>query len=373
MKQRGAYVMQASGGWSNQQLTKDCGIIPYLLYKNHGFHSVMVHSREVESEKFPYLEKYVRGLEMDSLPEDSLEGRFEYINEHAADIDLLILYGPYPNYIPVVDFYKRVRSDGKIYLASDMNIGWASGAMHSHPGFRKLFRSCDVVAASCRAVQKYITTKWRVPVELIRNGWYNFSQVSFDNLFEQKENIILTVGRIGTDQKRNEDLLEAFAKVADDLPDWNVRLVGTVKDTFNPYIERYFATYPNLRGRVTFTGLIEDKIELANEFKRAKIFCLTSTYEGGTPNVTAEALFAGDVMIFSSIDAAQEAVDDGRCGVIFPIGDVEALAKIFREVCSDKDLILKGSQHAVEHAKRNFDAEHIVAKLHYLLYGGDAA
>ena len=166
---------------------------------------------------------------------------------------------------------------------------------------------------------------------------------------------------------------KTYSKVADDLPDWNVRLVGTVKDTFNPYIERYFATYPNLRGRVTFTGLIEDKIELANEFKRAKIFCLTSTYEGGTPNVTAEALFAGDVMIFSSIDAAQEAVDDGRCGVIFPIGDVEALAKIFREVCSDKDLILKGSQHAVEHAKRNFDAEHIVAKLHYLLYGGDAA
>lgn len=32
MKQRGAYVIHDSGGWGNQQLTKDCGIIPYLLY-----------------------------------------------------------------------------------------------------------------------------------------------------------------------------------------------------------------------------------------------------------------------------------------------------------------------------------------------------
>ena len=123
---------------------------------------------------------------------------------------------------------------------------------------------------------------------------------------------------------------------------------------------------------MTFTGQIEDKTELANEYKRAKIFCLTSPSEGGTPNVTSEALFAGCFMIFSSIDASYEATDDNKCGKVFPIGNVDALANIFREVCTDNELLLAGGKHAVEHARRNFDAEHIVARLHYLLYGGDA-
>ena len=127
-----------------------------------------------------------------------------------------------------------------------------------------------------------------------------------------------------------------------------------------------------MRERVIFTGYVDDKTALADEYKRAKIFCLTSPSEGGTPNVTAEALFAGDFMIFSSIDAAYEATDDKKCGRVFPIGNVDALANIFREVCADSELLLAGGKHAVEYARRNFDAEHIVARLHYLLYGGDA-
>lgn len=369
---RGAFVINTSGGWVNTHLLKDCGIIPYLLYKNHGFRSVMVGSGKFEPEKFPYLEKYVRGLEMDSLSEDTLQARFEYINAHAVEIDLLICYGAYPQYTPIVDFYKKVRPDGKVYLATDMNISWGGRLPHTNPDYGRFIQSCDVVAASCRATQKFLAAKWRVPVELIRNGWYNFPQVSFANLFEQKENIILTVGRIGTDQKRNEDLLAAFVKVADELPDWSVRLVGSVHDKFKPWLEKFFEIHPNLKERVILAGLVEDKAELANEYKRAKIFCMTSTFEGGTPNVTAEALFAGDFMIFSAVDSADEATDDGKCGRVFPIGNVDALANIFREVCTNSELLLAGGKHAVEHARRNFDAEHIVARLHYLLYGGDA-
>ncbi len=371
-EKRGAYAFHHSGSWWNQALLKDCGIIPYVLYKNHGFRSVMINFGKPAPEKFPYLEKYVRGLEMDFIPENTMQARFAYIDAHAADMDLLICHGAYPEYPPLVEHYKRVRPDGKIYLATDMNIGWAGRITHNQPDYKKFLQSCDVVAASCRATQKYIAAKWRVPVELIRNGWYNFPQTSFDNLFERKENIILTVGRIGTDQKRNEDLLKAFAKVAADLPDWRVRLVGGVDKKFNPFKDKFFAEHPDLQERVTFTGHISDKAELADEYKRAKIFCMTSTFEGGTPNVAAEALFAGDFMIFSDVDSAQEAIGGGKCGRVFPIGNVDALAKIFREVCSDEDLLLKGGKHSVEYARRNFDAEHIVARLHYLLYGGAA-
>ena len=369
---RGAYLISSGGnpakggGWNNQQLLKDCGLVPYLLHKNHGFHSVMVGMKVDAS--YPYLE-YVRGLELDFLPEDTLEARINYIDSHAGYIDLLILYGAYPVYIPLVEHYKKVRPDGKVYLATDMNIAWADRLPHESPAYKNFIHSCDVIAASCRATQKYLSAKWSVPVDLIRNGWYNFFNVNFDNV--SKENIILTVGRIGSNQKQNHILIEAFAKVAKSLPAWKVRLVGSVEDGFKPYIEKFFAAHPELKERVIFTGLIENKSALMEEYKRAKIFCLTSNFEGA-PNVAAEALFSGDFVICSSIDAADDMTDDEHCGKIFPIGNVDALAKIFLNVCSDEKLISTGGRNARDYAREQFDANKIVARLNYLLYGGDA-
>ena len=371
---RGAYTIAHSGnpltgsGWNNQQLLKDCGLVPYLLHKNHGFRSVMVGMKFAAS--YPYLEKYLRGLELDFLPEDTLKARIEYINRHAADMDLLILYGAYPDYIPVVEHYKRACPNGKIYLATDMNIAWADRIPHEEPAYKNFLHSCDVIAASCRAAQKYLSAKWSVPVNLIRNGWYNFFNVKFDDV--PKENIILTVGRIGSNQKQNHILLKAFAKVSKDLPDWSVRLVGSIEENFKPYVEKYFAARPDLRGRVTFTGLIEDKAALMNEYKRAKIFCLTSNFEGA-PNVATEALYSGDYIISSTVDAADDMTNDGNCGRIFPIGDSDALARIFLEVCSNDKIILDGGRNAESYAREQFDANKIIARLNYLLYGGDAS
>ena len=367
---RGAFVINSYGSLGKQQITKDVGLIPYILHKNHGFDSCLV-APDIAPEVFEYAKKYTPGMRLESLPEDTLQARQNYISEHADEMDLLILYGAYFQYIPIVDFYKKTRPDGKIYLSTDMNIAWADRIAHESPEYKNFIQSCDVVAASCRAAQKYLCAKWSVPVDLIRNPFYNFDNVSFDNLFERKENIILTVGRIGSNQKQTNILLEAFANCAEKLPDWKVRLVGSVEESFQPYIEKFFEKNPNLKDRVTFVGLIENRAELLEEYKRAKIFCLTSNFEGGTPNVAGEALYSGCFMITSAIDARDCMTDSEKCGKIFPIGDTDALTKIFLEVCNDENILLKGGQNAATYAREQFDAEHVVARLHYLLYGGE--
>lgn len=368
-EKRGAYLMTFQGGLFKQMITKDCGLIPYLLHKNHGFNSHVV-AANIADEVFKYAKKYTPGMQLESLSEDTLEARASYISEHAAEIDLLILYGAFPHYIPLVNLYRKVRPDGKIYLSTDMNIAWADRTQHESHDYKNFLQSCDVVAASCRATQKYLSAKWSVPVDLIRNPFYKFAETSFDNLFEHKENIILTVGRIGTEQKRTDILLESFANCADELPDWKIRLVGSVEDSFQPYIENFFEKYPDLKSRVSFVGLIENKSQLMDEYKRAKIFCMTSNFEGGTPNVTGEALYNGCFMITSAIDARDCMTDEEKCGKIFPVGDVDALTKIFLEVCRDENLLLKGGQNSVDYAHEQFDANHVVARLYYLLYGG---
>lgn len=366
---RGAYTITHSGipvnggGWNNQQLLKDCGLVLYLLQKNHGFHSVLVGMKVDAS--YPYLEQYIRELELDFLSEDTLKARLAYVDAHANDIDLLILYGAYPDYIPLVEHYKHVRSDGKIYLATDMNIAWAERLPHEESAYKKFLHSCDVISTSSRTTQKYLSTKWSVPVDLIRNGWYNFFGVKFDDM--HKENIILEVS---SNYKQNNVLLEAFAKVASELPDWNVRLVGDVEENFKSYVEKYFEIHPDLRGRVTFTGAIEDKVLMMDEYKRAKIFCLTSKFEG-VPNVAKVALFSGDYIISAAIEAADEITDEGNCGGLFPIDDVESLKNLLLEVCRDDKLIRDGGRKAQSYAREQFDANKIVARLNYLLYGGD--
>ena len=373
---RGAYLISSSGnpsmggGWIKQQLLKDCGLIPYLLHKNHGFHSVMV-SVEIEPDIRDFINKYVPGLEIDYLPEDTTKARLEYINRHAADMDLLILYGAYPVYIPVVEHYKRVRPDGKIYLATDMNVAWADRLPHEEPVYKNFIQSCDVLAVNCRALQKYLNAKWSRPINLIRNGCYNLENVFSESMFTQKENIILTVARIGVPQKQNDVMMVAFAKVANELPDWKLQLVGPMFDGFKSFVEKFFEARPDLRDRVIFTGSIDDKSVLMEQYRRAKVFCLSSNMES-SPHVAAEAMFNGCFILISAIDAAPDMTNDGNCGRIFPIGDADALAKTFLEVCRDNKLILDGGRNALNYAREQFDANKVVAKLNYLLYGGDA-
>lgn len=365
-----ACTINSTGSWGRAEVTKDCGLIPYLLHKNFNFDTVTV-AYNVEKKVIEYAEKYTPGMKFESLPEDTIQARINYIKTHAVEIDLLILYGAFPAYIFIADTYKKIRPDGKIYLSSDMNIAWADRIPHDSPSYKNFLDNCDVIAASCRNTQKYLSAKWHVPVNLIRNPFYNFDKISFDNLFTEKENIILTVGRIGNFEKANHIMLEAFAKCADNLPSWKMRLVGGVDEKFKPYIKNFFERNPKLKEKIIFVGLVDNRAKLMEEYKRAKIFCITSPKEGGTPNVAGEALFSGCYMITSAIDGRDDMTDSGQCGKIFPVGNIDALSKIFLEVCNDENLLLQGGKHAADYAREQFDADHVVARLHYLLYGGE--
>lgn len=365
-KRRGVYSLPAYAGWSNQQLTKNCGIVPYLFYKKFGFHAVMAGAKTEDS--YPYI-KYVEGMDVEFLPDGELSTKLDYIRSHAEDMDLLILHGYYPNYVDIVKCYRDLRPDGKIYMELDINLQAADRTPWRSEKVAAVLGECDVIGASCRSMQRYMMRKTPYKVEYIPNGFYDFGNVDFTPNFLRKEKIILTVGRIGTHQKNNELLLETFAAVANEMPGWSVRVVGGIDAKFQEYIENYFTQFPRMKDRMTFTGVITDRKKMAEEYKRAKIFALTSRMEGGTPNVIAEALSAGNYIVTSDIDAAEEAVDSGRCGEVFSLKQKEALAEILCKLSRNEDIILQGGRHAVEYARTAFDFGRIVDRLYYLLYG----
>lgn len=51
-------------GWSNVELVKDCGLIPYIMHKNYGYEVSMVGA---DGGPYPYHEKYTKGVKMENL------------------------------------------------------------------------------------------------------------------------------------------------------------------------------------------------------------------------------------------------------------------------------------------------------------------
>lgn len=352
--------------WSNVELVKDCGLIPYLLYRDHGCDVRMVGAQGC---KYSYLE-LVRGLQMEFLPDGSVKTKASYIRQHAKEIHLLILRSCYETNFEVAYTYKEQNPQGKIYVGLDANSVWMDSIDWENPYFRKFMDCCDVIATSGKEVQRYLNQKWPWKIMYVPNGYYSFDEDEERRSFAEKENIILTVGRLGTQQKATHVMLEAFALAADQIPSWTLRLIGTVESDFQSYVSEYYQKHPDLRNRVIFAGSIQDRKELREEYQRAKIFTLSSEIEGGTPNVIAEALHAGCVPAVTRFDASTDATDHERCGRIADIDDANGLAHVYVELASDKKLE-ELSDRAYDYGRKHFDMTNIVDKLYELLFGGE--
>lgn len=364
-RRRGIYAFAPYQGWNNQQITKNCGLLPYLFHKLWGWHAVMVGGRIAEV--YPALAD-VPGLDFDLLDSPEMTHQIAYLESHIDDMDVLVLHGVFPFYFPIVARYRALRPDGRVYLETDANSYFEDRI----PLTRELvtfFRQCDVVGASGRKIQRWLSAKWPCRIDYLPNGFYDLKGCYEPPDFAAKENIILTVGRLGTEQKRTEDLLEAFARMASDAPGWRLRLVGGTTPGFDCYLQKYFQRHPVLRPRVERTGAIRAKTVLLQEYRRAKIFALTSALEGGTPNVAAEAFYGGCYIITSAIDAAEDMTAGGACGEIYPIGDIEALAAHLRTTCLDKARLLRGGQAALRYGQETYDFVNIARRLYYLLFG----
>jgi glycosyltransferase involved in cell wall biosynthesis len=355
--------------WNNTQLLKECGLIPFMLHKNFGYKAVMVGENTGD---YPYLE-LLPGLEMDFFPNSNgdiktlVENSIGYINQNYQKMDALIMRGLYPTTSYILQTYKQKRPDGKVYLYLDANGKWMDNIKWTLPVYFNTLDSCDVISTSCCKMAKYLNKKWPpFIVEHIPNGFFNASDEPIKK--RKKENIILTVGRIGSHQKANHILLLAFAIIANNIPSWKVRLAGPVEAKFNEFTDKYFREFPQLKKRVEFLGNITDKGKLYAEYAKAKIFVLTSISEGGAPNVTAEALFHGCYTITSDVDAANDITDNENCGRIFNIDSHNTLSKILLEVCTNKKLLQDAPQKSIQFAQSHYDWDLIINRINHLLF-----
>jgi len=357
--------------WYNFHLMKDCGLAGYLLAKEIGAKSVMFFGST--DENYPFL-SVLPGLELlYRKPDDDPEQSYvQHLVDHYSDMDILILYGMYKNSTGYLDAYRLARPDGKVYCGIDLKTYWMKSIDWRDESLVKFTHQCDVIATSCRLMRDVLnrTQAVQFPCRWLANGFYNPTNVKTITDAKYKENVILTVGRIGSPEKNNEELLSAFVTVTEFLPGWTLRLVGPVEDRLQPFLDWYFSTYPKMKDRVIFTGIINDKKELYDEYAKANVFVLTSRSESGTPNVYAEALFHGCIFITSGIDGADDITNYGELGVKYERDNIASLAEALIKVCyfADEQGMQEHIPKALAYAKKYYDWERNAKKIAYMLF-----
>jgi len=372
MNIRGIYTPAVQGyrRWGNVELLKDKCLTGYMLAKELNTHSVMMFGTKPAD--YPYAELLP---ELEVLYSDAEPGShniyFEHLRKEYPQMDMLILHGMYDQTVGYLDAYRQFRPDGKVYCGLDMNSYWMRQIRWDSVAAMIFSKQCDVIATSCRALRDALNRNPKVcfPCRWVPNGFFNPTNLTITADADSKKNIMLTVGRIGTAQKNNEELLIAFARVYKILSGWELRLVGPIEPEFKSFIEQYFETFPHLRDRVTFTGAITDKAKLYREYAQAKLFVLTSQMEGGTPNVYAEALVHGCMFVTSDIDAGDDITNFGELGLKYKCGDVDGLANALAKLTAsaNKDAFRKHIPKALDYANMNYDWHRNAKKLAYML------
>ncbi len=133
-----------------------------------------------------------------------------------------------------------------------------------------------------------------------------------DNVnFEEKENIILFVGRVTYSPKKVHRVLEFWRELYPIHSDWKLQIVGDGDDL--PRCKRLAAKWK--LPRVEFVGAT---VNVQQYYRKARILVLTSDYEG-SPMVIPEAQVYGCVpVVYNSFAGASLNIDHGENGYLIP-------------------------------------------------------
>lgn len=365
-----------SATWDNTQLMKGFGLIGYTLAEEiKATPHIMFCSNDKDYNYSKYLQK-LKLIYADTNKFDSttkiINTYLDYLNENYKKIDILVLNGLYPNNELLLNQYRELRPDGKVYCALDMNSGWKNKFFWDSFELQEFANKCDVISTVCTHVRDLLNADPNVnfTCRFFSNAFYNPEKIPANITPDKKENTILTVGRIGTEQKNNQELMLGFAKIADQIPDWKLKLVGNIDPLIEPFIKEFFEIYPHMKERVIFTGPIYDKNDLYEEYAKAKVFALTSSFEGGAPNVYAEALYHGCKFISSSFDASFDIVKNGELGFRYQLHNLEELSEKMVDLCSNynDNNIENHFKKCTEYLNNYYEWSRNAKKLAYLLF-----
>lgn len=343
-----------NGCFEQEHYGKDVFLFPYYLGKRYGMDVHIVYLQSPTNKSFPaeYRNAKFHPLESASPDRFDFASYRPYIEEHAKEIDFLMLFHATHTTEKTCILYKTLNKAGFCYVKLDAGVGAIPARTKLKRNVVKLLWNVARSHIFCRMVD-YVSVETTPAFDLITkskavnlafgnklhyhsNG---FDEELFDELgmkvrsVSQKENLIITVGRLGTYPKNTLMLLNSLKHV--NLGDWKVLLIGPVAPEFEEEIRNFYREYPDKQEQVEFVGSITDLRTLWEYYNRAKVFCLTSDWESFALVLT-EAYRFGDYIVTTPVGAYRDVVLANNVGECVPVNDYKALASSLQNIVDGK-------------------------------------
>jgi glycosyltransferase involved in cell wall biosynthesis len=156
--------------------------------------------------------------------------------------------------------------------------------------------------------------------------------------------MLLAVGRL-VPQKGYPLLLEAFAELVIDFPQWHLYILGAG----SPEDISYNIRQLSLDTQVTVVGAVGN---VEQWYRHADVYVMTSLFEG-FPNSLLEAMACGCAVVsFDCTTGPGDIIKHGENGLLVAPQNVPELVRVLRELLSDESLRRKLSEKSTDVLER---------------------
>jgi glycosyltransferase involved in cell wall biosynthesis len=283
--------------------------------------------------------------------------------DKAKGVQAILLYSGQQS---TASFFERVsRSVGATYAVDlcemphhDMAPGTARDAAQERYGRRFLGRF-DLVVAISRYLESYARNHLRPRAEaVIVPIMVDCDDFRFDEAPVEHPRRVVYIGMLNERKDGVATLMRAFARLAPDFPDVNLRLVGDSDDARFSKVAEFgeLAEELGVGSRVEFTGQVP-RAEIPRHLREASVLVLarpsSQQADAGFPTKLGEYLASGRPTIVTRTSDIAEYLTDGESAYLLPPGDLDALAERLRAVLADL-----GAASAVGASGRRVAEEH---------------
>ena len=181
--------------------------------------------------------------------------------------------------------------------------------------------------------------KWMQKKSVILDNPLNTDFIDVYYEGERKKEII-SVGRL--DSNKNQKLIiDAFCKIADEFPGYNLILYGEGED--REYLSEY-AKQTKYANQIFLPGAIKN---VKKRIQKAKLFVLSSNTEG-MPNCLLEAMALGIPSISTDCPCGgpKMLMEGKENGILVPVGNAESMSIAMKKLLTDEELWKKYSVNA---------------------------
>ena len=348
--------------FNKMYLSKDSFLIPYYIAQAQGFPLQLVYGSNIGDIALP---ASYRSVKLMGTPRKKI-GKLQeiidwghYILPNAKKINSIFFCGCSAHHMILTWLLLKLNKKVQVIVFGDMEEPQAQNFLETGAVYgtgisawvkRKLtyyfFNHVKFPVANERAYrlmqQAYQKYNWHGLVSL----YPCLDDELFNDLglqmrpWSEKENIMISVGRIGNYQKNTDMLLEALEKV--DLKDWKVYLIGPITENFevgkssdyHKRITTFFEKNQHLKEKVIFTGMIYDQKVLFDFFLRAKVYLSTARHEGFA-NVYSQAAACGCYIVSTDVGGAETASNNWKFGIKVNQENSDDMATAIKSLIND--------------------------------------